>query len=173
MTDEHTGATRIAGPEACAKLLLVGELNPYGSDPRYALYNEPAGSAGGRLQRLIFGIDGRRWYLPIWRVNLCVGAFDRDEAKRRAAELVGEAPWSTIVLLGRQVQRAFGILSRDGFLETTAPGDRWFIGMPHPSGRNPAWLDRSNIDHARAMMRAVAPEIPWGELDIRSSAEVP
>lgn len=172
MTASHCGATRITGPEACGRILLVGELNPYGADPRYALYNEPPNSAGGRLQRLVFGIEGRRWYLPMWRVNLCVGSFDREEAKRRALELLGEAPWTTVVLLGRQVQRAFGVTSADGFVAVpalTGP-ERRLLGIPHPSGRNPLYGDRANVEQARAMMRAAAPEVPWGELDKQAAA---
>jgi hypothetical protein len=171
MTASHLGASRIAGPDACGKILVCGEGNPYGSDERYALYNEPSTSAGGRLQRRIFGIEGRRWYLPLWRVNLCIGAFDRDDAKARATELLGEAPWSLIVLLGRQVQRAFGVVAADGFIETTAPSgpERWIVGIPHPSGRNALWNDQANVDHARKILRAVAPEIPWGHLDEEDS----
>jgi hypothetical protein len=82
VTDEHLGATRIVGHEACSKILLVGETNPYGGDPRYALYNEPSNSAGGRLQRLIFGIGGRQWYLPMWRSTSASG---RSTATRPSA----------------------------------------------------------------------------------------
>lgn len=166
MTASHLGATRILGPDVCSRILLVGELNPYGARPEYALYHEPPNAAGGRLQRLIFGIEARRWYLPMWRTNLCVGAFDREDARTRAMELIGEAPWSTIVLLGRQVQRAFGVTIADGFgeLASVVGPRRALICLPHPSGRNTIWTDLANVDHARAVMRAAVPEIPWGQL---------
>ena len=37
------------------KILLVGEANPYGEDPKYALFPQPRRAAGNRL-RLIFGL---------------------------------------------------------------------------------------------------------------------
>lgn len=156
MTDTHCGASRIAGPDACSKILLVGEMNPYGADPRYALYNQPENSAGGRLQRLIFGIDGRRWYLPMWRVNLCVGSFDFDKAERRAAELAEPAPWTTIVLLGVKVATAFG--------RVPVGGASVRLLIPHPSGRNASRWDAEAIQRTRQRLSEIAPEIPWGEL---------
>lgn len=173
MTATHLGASRITGPDACGNILLVGESNPYGGDPRYALYNEPATSAGGRLQRLIFGIEGRRWYLPMWRVNLCVGDFEREAAKRRALELLGEAPWTTIVLLGRQVQHAFDVALPKGFsFSTIFDRERAKICVPHPSGRNAAlWGNPDNVKAARDHMRRVAPEIPWGQLDAAAAPQ--
>jgi hypothetical protein len=102
-------------------------------------------------------------------VNLCVGAFDRDEAKRRANELLGDAPWLTIVMLGKQVQRAFGVASTDGFGSSQYPlgmvsVSRVLIRIPHPSGRNTLWNDAANITAARDLMRSAAPGVPWGEI---------
>lgn len=178
MTEQHLGATRIDGPDACRRLLLVGELNPYGADPDYALYYEPPHSAGGRLQRLVLGLPARQWYLPIWRVNLCVGDFDHEDAAARAAELQGDAPWMTIVMLGRRVQRAFGMPRKSGGINerdfwhtvSTIGAARRLIGIPHPSGRNPAWNDRGNIERARSLMRHEIPEIPWGSIDTGGGA---
>jgi hypothetical protein len=38
------------------KIVLVGESNPYGADPYYALYPAPDGSAGHRLCCLVLGM---------------------------------------------------------------------------------------------------------------------
>lgn len=178
MTEQHLGASRIAGPDACRRVLLVGELNPYGADPDYALYYEPPNSAGGRLQRVVLGLPARQWYLPIWRVNLCAGSFDREAAAARVADLLCEAPWRTIILLGKQVKRAFGLpaqprtlVERDFWHTVTTIGPtRRIIGIPHPSGRNPLWGDRANVERARLLLREVSPEIPWGSLDEEKSA---
>jgi hypothetical protein len=40
--------------------LLLGEANPYGGDPRYALYPEPEGSSGWRLCHMVMGLGARR-----------------------------------------------------------------------------------------------------------------
>jgi len=51
--------------------VLVGEANPWGSDPFYALYPYPERYAGWRLCHLILGLY-RRTYLGYFdRVNLC------------------------------------------------------------------------------------------------------
>lgn len=177
MSEEHLGCHRIDGPEECRRLLLVGELNPYGSDARYALYHEPKSAAGFRLQSKILGVDARRWYLPIWRTNLCVGSWDRDEAKARAESLLAvPSPWSVVVLLGRKVADAFDracAVVPPNFEQATrvtlggALGQT-LVSLPHPSGRSTAWNDRENVARARAVMATVARGIPWGELDATS-----
>lgn len=184
MTERHLGASRIAGPDACRRVLLVGELNPYGADADYALYYEPETSAGGRLQRLILGLPARHWYLPIWRVNLCAGAWDQKEARIRARELLADgAPWSTVIMLGEKPRTAFETAADSGpmpmmfgatrplsNLARSAGGVETFIALPHPSGRNQRAYDRANIERARSLLREVLPEIPWGTLDEEKSA---
>lgn len=171
MTEQHLGATRIAGPDVCRRVLLVGELNPYGADPDYALYHEPAISAGGRLQRTILGLPARHWYLPLWRVNLCseTGAWAFEEATTRARALMdAEAPWHVLVLLGQKVRMAFPdpLPAMFGALAFRVPGaTRTIVCLPHPSGRNPIWRDHAVIDRARAVLRQAIPEIPWGSLE--------
>lgn len=180
MTIEFRGASRISGPEACASILLVGEMNPYGADPGYALYHEPERAAGRQLQHKILGIDARHWYLPMWRTNLCVGDWDGRDARRRAADLIEpQAPWSIVVMLGKKVGEAFkhaadlGDMAPAPFaiayygrlqLHPTASSTT-LVSLPHPSLRNAAvWARPDAIDRARAVMREVSPAIPWGEL---------
>jgi hypothetical protein len=180
MPEQLYGASRICGPdvpEQARRILLVGEANPYGADPNYALYHLPERAAGARLQGKILGLPAREWYLPIWRANLCTGTWDRGEAADRAGELLTtDAPWRVIVMLGRQVNRAFAFhTGQDGLPFTSYTSarpaqppmeDRRFtlVSLPHPSGRNTVWSDPAAGVRARAVMAEVAPEIPWGSL---------
>ncbi len=169
MTERHLGASHIAGPDACRRVLLVGELNPYGADPDYALYYEPPTSAGGRLQRLILGLPARRWYLPIWRVNLCAGTWDRDAASVRMRELWrGDAPWRTVILLGEKPRSAFPEPApmMFGAMAIGHPdAQRTVVCLPHPSGRNQRAWGRPHIQRTRLLLQELVPEIPWGSLD--------
>jgi hypothetical protein len=178
--ESHLDATRLAGSDACRRVLLVGELNPYGVDPRYALYYLPANSAGGRLQRDVLGVRARHTYLPLWRANLCTRRWDLDEAIARASVLsgrsAGERPWRAIVALGVSVARAFCEAARlrrmdlvDGPVEM--PSGILLVSLPHPSGRNFSWNGASGLEtvrRVRALLRSVEPEVPWGELDAAS-----
>lgn len=167
------GASRIDGPDACSKILLVGEMNPYGADAGYALYHEPSNAAGCRLQRNILGVDARRTYLSMWRTNLCVGTWRHEEATRRAALLVGaDATWDVVVMLGAKVITAFGRVTPIGKLATFSTATRsyagralTFVALPHPSGRNTIWNNPLSVQRARSLLAAAAPAIHWGELD--------
>lgn len=181
----HLDASRIAGPDACAKILLVGEDNPLHSDPDFALYHQPSGCSGHRLQSKILGLRPRQSYLPLWRTNLCIGGWDRAMAADRAASLVGQAnPWIVVVMLGAKVADAFKRATRravidEPFTETLvtgpslamscglrdgAPADTTFVMLPHPSGRNTIWNDKTKVQAARSLLAAVAPAVPWGEI---------
>ena len=125
------------------RLLVVGEHNPYGSDPEYALYPSPSYSAGGRLPEIL-GISGSE-LRAAWRVNLCPEGWSAGEAHRRAEMLLG-GPWDRYLLCGSRVrgafQRASG-LPHDTKSQPTAY--RWehegksFLAIPHPSGRSRRW----------------------------------
>lgn len=145
-----------------ARVVLVGELNPYGGDPRHALYDEPERASGGRLRRLVLGLPRRLYLDPelIERGNLCTGRWSAPAARARAARVVEERPESVIVMLGRRVAAAFGRESMDA-----ATRDGRFVAIPHPSGLNRAWNDRTLVPRVRALLDEVAPEIPWGSLD--------
>lgn len=106
----HLGARRIRGDVSCARILLVGEDNPYGADPRYALFHKPVGSAGHRLQSKVMGVRARSSYLSMWRTNLCARRWSIEEAEDRASLLldgIGACPWTRIILLGSKVLSAF------------------------------------------------------------------
>lgn len=172
MIESVVGATRISGSDACRRVLLVGELNPLSCDPRYALYHEPARSAGGRLQRVVLGVRPRTTYLPMWRTNLCVGAWDADLATARAAVLCGRAkdrfPWRLIVALGVRVSDAFGRASRVRPRSLDVPVEiasgTLLISIPHPSGRGYGYNDPAVVRDVRALLARAESDVPWGEL---------
>ncbi len=190
MTDtlhlEHQGAHRTAfrgSPEACARVLLVGEDNPQSQDPRHALFPYPEGCAGNRLMEKIFGLR-RLAYLAIWRTNLCNQRWSTKAARARARALLdGYAPWSVIVMLGRKVADAFGDVIEDGErhrfdpfhggeLRTPCGQDPWgqyvmktieLVHLPHPSGRCRIWNQPGAAADARKLLSELEPGIPWGE----------
>lgn len=136
-------------------LVVVGELNPFGGDPRMALYHLPRGSSGNRLRRIMGLSDAA--YEDLEKVNLCEGEWRSRDARERAKYLRGLYP--RFVLLGSRVRVAF-----DGpapFAQAQQYGLEC-LGLPHPSGRNLVWNEEGVVERARAALRALAPEIPWG-----------
>ena len=140
------------------KPLLVGEANPYGGDPDYALFPFPENSAGGRLCHKVLDLS-RREYLELFdRVNLCPTKWRVREARSRAVEILEAdrgAP-RAYVLLGRKVQEAFGV-GHDPFSHFRSlrvlPGPQVFVVLPHPSGRCRAWNAPGSFERARAVLR--------------------
>lgn len=140
------------------KILLVGELNPYGVDPKYALYPQPAHASGARLQEIL-GLSLTDYLKHHDRVNLCTRVWSAKAARERAQELQLERPAGTgIVCCGAQVAKAFdlpyvvGIVHHPGYKQI-------FLVIPHPSGRNRRWNDaalsgsvRTCYDGLRAMV---------------------
>lgn len=161
MREQHLGASRIArdhvAPNA-SRLLLLGEDNPQSIRPEFALWNDPPNCAGERLQRLILALEPRT-YLACWRTNLCSPRWSAPRARERAAELlVGDHPWTTIVLLGRNVASATATgLALEPFTSVALPDGRFVISIPHPSGRNLVWNDPDARARARAMVRQRVP----------------
>ena len=157
------------------RVLLVGEDNPYGSDPEFALYNYPPGCAGYRLRRIL-GLPQHQ-YLALHRTNLCASSgWSMKEARRRSQLLIADpsAPWRVVVMLGRKVADAFeydrpffthGVASRTG-------GKMILVSLPHPSGRNAgSWSGQAPM-RARQILRELAPEVLWGSADDLQQQEV-
>lgn len=152
------------------EVVLVGELNPYGGDPRYALFDQPTNSAGWRLRTRILQVE-RRTYFGFKRHNLCVGRWSNDDAQREAARLYLEVYDSrrveaTFVLLGKKVAAAFGHRAVDPFTRDVAhPSDEpgRLVFLPHPSGRCFVWNDPASYERALTVLRAAFPDVPWGE----------
>lgn len=147
-------------------LVLVGELNPYGSDPRFSLYHLPRRASGNRLREHLGLSDCT--YEAIEKVNLCTGRWSMAAARANAGKVLGE--YGVIVCLGAKVRDAF---NGPKFFES----GRWLLNLglneaecsiatlPHPSGLNRLWNQPGARQRARELMRSIAPGVPWGETD--------
>jgi hypothetical protein len=150
--------------------LLVGEANPYGGDPEFALYPSPPGCAGHRLCRLVMQLDPDDYLERFDRANLCARAWKMTEARARAAELATEYVDVPVVLLGAKVCRAFEV-AFDPFSFVDAVNRVWrtdasgapeapiertpqYVILPHPSGLSRLWNAPGAYDRARAALRA-------------------
>lgn len=140
---------------------MLGEVNPLGSHPRYALYHEPPGHSGDRLRRFL-GISVAD-YLSIDRRNLCTGRWSIPEAKAAAASALEEAASSdTVVLsLGRKVATALGAPRADLPSSDEVSGVR-VVFSPHPSGLCRAWNDPAVLPLLLEILREWAGDWPWG-----------
>ncbi len=153
--------------------VFVGESNPYGQDPRYALFPLPIGSAGHRLQGLVCGVR-RSTYVGFPRYDLCGAKWSIVEARATAFEIMVRHNPGVIVLLGRKVASAFGAGAVPSFTRFPRLDSRIgeYIVLPHPSGLCREWHKPGAFEQARALLREAAPHIRWGELGgpIRGSA---
>lgn len=157
-------------PVEAPRVVLVGESNPYGADPHYALYPLPANASGGRLARIL-GFPSPRQYLRAFphRVNLLVGNKWSAPATRAAAdELLASLPvGSGLVLLGTKVSAAFGAdykmnVFEPRFTQVGAAVLRgfWVVVLPHPSGLNRIWTsDPLAVTRARDAARSLCEKV--------------
>jgi len=130
--------------------LLVGESNPYGADPRFALYPLPEGASGHRL-RIILGLGHREYLAAFDRANLTTGPWTLASAREAAARLLAERRTDApLVLLGRRVALAFGAADFPSF--TTC--GRLYL-LPHPSGRCLAWSEPGAAQQARDLLAPI------------------
>lgn len=139
--------------------LFIGEDNPYGADPRYALYPYPGHSAGGRLCFKILGLTEKEYIKRFDRMNLCdSGKWSTKEAAKRVEALYVErgldpAPF---VLLGSKVTKAFKLRFEPFTLAWQILGgvERRIIAiLPHPSGLNRLWNEENAFARARDVLR--------------------
>jgi hypothetical protein len=126
---------------------LVGESNPYGSDPDHALYPYPPGCSGARLCAFL-GLSDDEYLGRFERRNLLSQARWSAPAARRAAALllaeVGDG--DRLVLLGAKVAQAFRFDFRPLTIHDQAyahltGGDQIHVRVllaPHPSGMRAA-----------------------------------
>jgi hypothetical protein len=137
-----------------AKPLLVGEQNPYGGDPYFALYPSPEGCSGHRLCCLILGMRRAAYLDSFDRKNLCDGKWDMRLARRWAQEL---RTWpAPIILLGSKVARAFEFVPFEPF--TVQDGGKTLI-LPHPSGLCRMWNEPGSFARARLFVAQVVPSV--------------
>jgi len=161
------------------RVLLVGEDNPLSDDAEHALYCWPEGCSGWRLRRIL-GLTEKQ-YLTLDRTNLCSPRWNGAAAIARAAVLVAhDSPYRVIVMLGRKVTGAFraalglhemrvwSVTKPDNPLSPSAgqPGitPLTLVSLPHPSGNCREWSHAGAVARARAILREVAPHVPWGEV---------
>ncbi len=149
--------------------VLVGELNPYGSRPEFALYDSPEGSAGERMRRMVCGLRPHT-YRALSRHNLCVGEWSGPVARASARHLSCSYEGRVLVLLGRKVASAFG-LAREPAFSIHRPPVFTLVGgpttvhvlLPHPSGLCREWHEPGAFARARGLLREACPWVPWGE----------
>jgi|HubBroStandDraft_1064217.scaffolds.fasta_scaffold13020_9 hypothetical protein len=144
------GAVSPRGPVARPLALLLGEVNPYqqAEVEHYALYPYPERSAGGRLCRVILGLEPGVYLRAYARHNLCSGKWSLPAARARAAELLLRYPEPLpIALLGAKVAEAFG----QPFEPFRRAGR--FVVFPHPSGLSRLWNEPGAFAQARELMR--------------------
>jgi hypothetical protein len=146
--------------------LLVGEANPYGGDPRFALYPAPDGCSGHRLATLIFGLHRQTYLDAFERVNLCPCDWSTKEARSRASGIAAARPaGSWTILCGAKVARSFGMAPASAAAPALVGVDAASVGwivIPHPSGLCRIW-NADVIRRVRAALAEVLPAIPFGE----------
>ena len=130
------------------KPFLIGESNPYGADPRFALYPEPRGCAGWRLCHLVLHVQPHRYRHDFERRNVLVGKWSAPRARDAAARLAAEIGDAKVVLLGAKVCAAFSL----AFEPFTVVLGRVAI-LPHPSGLSRAWNEPGAFERARQVLR--------------------
>lgn len=127
------------------RVLLVGESNPYGADPYFALYPEPPGCAGARLCAIL-GMTDREYLHTFDRCNLTTLVWSLPSARQAATRLTAEYR----VLLGARVAAAHG-LTFEPFCNVQDDGWRGVI-LPHPSGRSRLWNEPGAAARARKLV---------------------
>lgn len=144
------------------RAVLVGEQNPYGGDPEFALYPAPDGCSGERLCRLVLGTTRRRYLDLFERRNLCSGPWKMAEAVAEAVRIRSTFIGCAVVLLGAKVSRAFRLDFEPFTVVRPSPVSRGcFIILPHPSGLNLMWNAPGAFERARQL---VAQEYPFDML---------
>jgi hypothetical protein len=142
-------------------VLIVGEDNPYGSDPEMALYHLPRYASGDNLRRHLGLTDVE--YEKIMKTNLCPRRWSLAEAKENAGRLVEDAHWGVIIMLGVKVKKAFSWESIPPFsVAGKEPWQTTFVALPHPSGLNRVWNEPGANERAQKLLQQYAPGIPWG-----------
>lgn len=147
------------------KPLLIGEVNPYGADPDYALYPHPRGAAGDRLRQHLGLTDNE--YLELFdRTNLCTGSWNGGDAKETAATLLVDTPGRDVfVLLGQKVCKAFGFEFKPFTMVRVTRADvdlpmAVVAILPHPSGRSRLWNPAESRQQARDVLNAAGVKLP-------------
>lgn len=140
------------------EIVLVGELNPYGTDPRYAFYDLPVRASGYLLRTKVMRVR-RTTYHRFKKYNLCAGVWSAPTARTASSKIIIEhmaGDGALFILLGKKVAEAFGgieFFERKGHI----------LCLPHPSGLNRMWMEPGAFDRAQRVLQEAAPHISWGE----------
>jgi hypothetical protein len=144
--------------------MLIGESNPHGGDPAFALYPLPEGSAGWNLACVILGLSRAEYLRRFERRNLLAGPrWSIPEARRAALEVsTSMSEGDRAILLGARVAAAFSLeyapfeerefVVRPGFVDQAARSR--FLILPHPSGRCRAWNEPGAFARARGAVES-------------------
>lgn len=141
------------------RVWLIGENNPYGDDPRFAMYPQPTHSAGGRMCRLVLGMCDRDYLREFERRNLLQAPkWSAPLARAAAAQLVRDDILSgdRVVLLGRRVHDAF---FPEWEWTPFSVCEQRYVVLPHPSGLSRAWNEPGAYARARKVVAEVAPHL--------------
>lgn len=163
------------------RVWVVGENNPYQRDLeeglRYAMYPDPAKSAGARFCFRILGMQEREYLRAFERRNLLARpTWSAPLARGAAACLSWEfSADERVVLLGARVWKAFFPSKHDPPCRPFerarrifwVGARRWeydFLALPHPSGLNQVWNGKDPrwprpLALAREAVRQLAPEL--------------
>lgn len=154
------------------RVWLIGEQNPYGADPRYALYPLPPHAAGGRLAKIL-GMDDRTYLRAFVRRNLLTASkWSAKEARIAADVLLATHPvHDRLVLCGTKVAAAFDVPFQENLcvpkhmrIGRRFKTERHVLVIPHPSGLNRLWSTDPTI--AQRVKDAVA-ALRVGTVDAR------
>jgi hypothetical protein len=158
-TDNYTA---MATPNPRARVLVVGECNPFGDKPEYALAPLPRYSSGNRL-RLIMGLSDEQYLRFLDRANLCSTRWSMAVARARAdaicARMGADTSPQALIALGAKVGKVFGL---EGLFSWHQFSCVSVICLPHPSGLCRVWSEADAVKRARDLLRAAAPWVPWG-----------
>jgi hypothetical protein len=139
------------------KPVLIGINNPVSTAPGHELYPLPVGCTGHRLWRMLAErlphVTARDYREAFDRRNLVRGLVVTRQVAQHNASLIFAELWGsgrTVVLLGRDVQKAFG--HPPLLLHPQVIGGCTWRQLPHPSGRNPWYNDPEHRRLAGVLM---------------------
>ena len=146
--------------------LVVGMNNPRSLAPEHALYPWPPGCAGHRLWQMLHDACGAtmaQYRDAFERRNLVAGPWSAAAARASASSMIPGLAGRSVVLLGEEVRRAFGVVPRLSWSRDLLSGWDWspepgaveparFYVLPHPSGRNLLYNDGAVRREAGAVL---------------------
>lgn len=129
--------------------VLVGQNNPYSSDPRYALAPYPVNVTGWRIWRMLneqCGVKRAQYMRAFDRRNaLTARKWDYHAARRESGGMMDTLGGRRVCVLGRDTLSALGLRGTVRPLEWQEhrSGAQWCY-VPHPSGLNLWYNDDLN-----------------------------